>query len=315
MLNSFIVGETCWTTHPLIPSREGIKGWVNEHCISSIKTKVSKEVNSVIFKSNAGSIRFSNNVLIRKGYCIRCLFLILLTSLFPLYGYGEIGSKTELSVKSLLKRMDKAIDPTGVLTDSCTRITEAMVYIPSQNFKANVIIKFKMPDKLLIKTKLKDGKCVIQAYNGKIGWNFTEGEKKHKISGKELDSFRLNVGLEACRKNWYSLFRKMEIKENNVKIGEHECYELICYPKKEFNSNTPVIFYIDKKKYLIRKMELSVFSVAGIFHETILVDKYKSFDNVLIPVDTKTNILGTEVLYKINQCTFNEDIRDNEFNF
>jgi hypothetical protein len=62
-------------------------------------------------------------------------------------------------------------------------------------------------------------------------------------------------------------------------------------------------------------MELSVFSTAGIIPETIFVDKYKNFDNVLIPVETKTNILGTDVLYKINQCIFNEDISDNEFNF
>ena len=246
---------------------------------------------------------------------VKYIFSVLAFLFFVFYGYGAVENNTEISVEVLLRRMEKAIDPTGTLTDSYTRITRGVMCMPLQKFKANVIIKYKNPDKLLIKTTLEDGKYIVQAYNGKTGWKSSSGKKPVKMEGKELDSFRLGTALEGSQSRWYSLFRKMEIKKTDEKIGIYDCYKLTCYPKKEYNTSIPVVFYVDNKEYLIRKMELSVFSAVGIIAETIFVYKYKNFDNVLIPVETRTNVLKADVLYKISQCIFNENISDSEFNF
>ena len=187
--------------------------------------------------------------------------------------------------------------------------------MPMQKLKAEVLLKYKSPNKLLIKTTIPGKKSVVQGYNGRVGWKTSYDAKPALITGAELDSLRLNVGLEAIHNNWYELFKEIKLGKSYEKVGAYDCYELLCYPKEEYHTNIPVTLYVDNKNYLIRKMKLSVFTPAGPIVETIIVDKYKRIDNVLISAETKTSILGSEMFFSTNSVKFNEEMPDTIFDF
>ncbi len=244
------------------------------------------------------------------------LLIVFVIAVISSVAYGQTDNEDTMTVDSLLVKMRKAIDPENKLAGLKTRFSEAELYMPLQKIKAKIITKYKAPDKFFVETILDDGKFAIQAYNGKIAWksnNNTEG--KVKLTGKEFDSFRFNSELESCKYQWEKLFKKIDIDKETYKVGEYQCYKLTCYPKKKYNIDTPVTFYIDNQMYLIRKMDLTVFSVAGDIPQTVLVEEYKSIDSVLISFKTKTDIFGAELILTVLKCKFNEDIDDDVFFF
>ena len=244
-------------------------------------------------------------------------YLLTFFTIFFLVGslYAETDKTDTITVDALLIKMREAIDPDNKLAEFKTRYSVAELNMPLQKIKAKIITKYKAPDKFFIETILDDGKFAIQAFNGKIAWKSDNSGNKVKLTGKEFDSFRFSSELEACKCRWGELFKTMVLGKNKYEVGKYHCYKLTCNPKEKYNIDTPVIFYVDDNEYLTRKMELTVFSIVGDILQTVYVEEYENIDSLLIPVKTKTDIFGAEMFLTVLKCKFNEDIKDEVFNF
>ena len=94
----------------------------------------------------------------------------------------------------------------------------------------------------------------------------------------------------------------MELSACRVNDSEN-FYKLVCYPRE--HRDEPVIFYVDQKTFLIRKM-VTAFSIKGIKinYETV-INRYSLRDGIRMPEETVSNLNGITsksklVDYKIN---------------
>ena len=249
------------------------------------------------------------------NYRIKLASFIVLLSLLSFFSYGNNTHTDKISVGILLEKMRLAVDPENKLSSIKSKVTTGTLYMPLQKIKADITTKFKAPNKYSIKTIINNKTISIQAYNGQYAWKKIQDSKPTKILGRELDSFKLSVGLESIQRNWYALFDKIVITNKNKKINNYLCYQITCYPKKEFKIESPYIFYVDQDSFLLRRMDVTVFSSGVNIFEKIIIDKYKTIDKIMIPIKTRTNILGADVLFAIKNIEFNININNSEFDF
>lgn len=219
-----------------------------------------------------------------------------------------------LTIATIIKKMRASVDPTGKLNKVNTRIVEGVVTMPEQKIYANVITKYKLPNKFLITTTFQDGTKEIQAFDGQIAWKSAKGQTV-KLNGPEFNYFKFSALMECFRDNWNEIFSSFELSHKLYGIKGVECYRLACIPKKEFNIDDPIIIYLDNKLFLIRKMVITEYSAIGKLKEHIYSGDYKKMNGILVSTKTETSVFGGKVVLTINKITLGKDISDSEFAF
>jgi len=221
----------------------------------------------------------------------------------------------KISPKDLIAKMEKATDPLGLLSKASSKATTGELVMPVQKIKMNVSLIFKSPNMLYIKSVFSDGKYGIQAYNGKVAWEFdSETAAPAIMTGRERDYFIFNAMLEAPGgKVWENLFSQFELSGSYKKIGEYECYVLTCTPKNKYNIKKPIILYIDNKDFLLRCLDMDICSEGTLINEQIYVGKYENIHGVNVAVETRTDIMGAEIEYFINTFNLNNNVDSSIF--
>jgi outer membrane lipoprotein-sorting protein len=242
----------------------------------------------------------------------RILYFVAMSALlitFSGIAFANVSDRPDFDV--LIKKVQEATDPQDITLNLKTKVQTGVIDMPAQKFKANTTVEYALPDKCRITAKLSNGETNVQIINGNKGWELKDG-KVRVISGEELNYLIFNTRLDSFRANWKTLFSKITF-EKDQKVSDRDCYVLKCTPAKEFGIDTTVVFYVDKKDFLIRKTEMSAYSQAGVLREVVVVNEYKKMDKVMVPVVTQTDILGAKIVYVITSVEFNSKLSDSLF--
>lgn len=216
----------------------------------------------------------------------------------------------------ILTKVQEAIDPTGKLARVETKTTEGTLEMPLQKVKAEVKSYFKKPDKYRIDTTFEDGTKEIWSFDGSKVWKWSSTSNKvEEIEGLDRGSFILNARLETPdMREWpEKAFASMSVDDKTLKIDEYDCIRLVCKLKDEFGFKEPMVFYVDKAKYLIRRMDMPASMGGKELEQTVKIKNYRIEDGVLFPSMIKSSIFGAEIDYQIKDIRFNESIEDSLF--
>ena len=222
-------------------------------------------------------------------------------------------SKTEVepAVAEIISSVQKATDPEGITLKMKTKFQKGVVDMPAQKFKANTEVLYSYPDKCRIYSKLSNGQEAVQVVNGDKAWEIKDG-KVRIINGEELSYLIFNIKLDSFRANWKTLFKKI-ILEKDQKVDGKLCYVIKCIPEVKYNIKTDVVFYIDKKSYLVLRTDMSAYSQAGILREKIYVLNYENMSGVMVPEKTETDIFGAKIVYTVTEVKFNKSVDSSKF--
>jgi len=215
----------------------------------------------------------------------------------------------------LIEKIKKATDPFGKLEKNNTKTTEGEVIMPCQKIRASVKTFFKKPCKFMVETHFPNGKIEKGGYDGKTVWKKPfNSEKSIEVKGIDRNSFILSSYLESPDISmWYEVFSSIRLDGKIQKIGGILYYKLTCIPKPSFAIGSPVIFFIDSKNFLVKRMDISSYSNGAEIKQNILVDENKDFAGVIVPSKTKTNVMGAEIDYNITGFELNKKIDDKLF--
>ena len=242
----------------------------------------------------------------------RITFLLTLLSLLLSFCTTLFSDeKTPPTIESIINNVQKATDPLDITLNLKTKVQTGVVDMPAQKFKANVTVKYALPNKCRITSTLGNGEKIVQIINGEKAWEIKK-DKVRDIKGEELKYLIFNASLDSFRANWKEIFSNITF-EKDQDVNGRNCYVITCTPAKKFGIDTTVIFFVDKKDFLIKKTIMSAYSQAGILKESVIVDEYKEMNNVMIPVVTQTDILGAKIIYTIKNIEFNTKLDSSLF--
>lgn len=225
------------------------------------------------------------------------------------------SKQSVLTSNELIEKMRKAIDSDGKLAKADTKFTEGELIMPAQKIRASVKTFFRKPCKFVAETHFPDGTIEKGGYDGKTVWKKTFNSKKSvEIKGIDKNSFILSSYLESPDINvWYDVFSNIQLDNKLQKIDGISCYKLTCSPKAYFGIDAPVVFFINCKNFLIKRMDISLYSNGKEFRQKVLVAEYKNFDGIMVPSKTKTDVMGAEIDYNITNFKLNKKLDDKLF--
>lgn len=237
-----------------------------------------------------------------------------LKALFAALVVFTCASGKAITVDELICNMDKAEDPFGKGSSIKTMVVKGSINMPAQNMNVNVETKFKMPNSQIAKTVVPGAATVIKVFNGREGWEVSSLAGERLITGKELDNLKFSVAMDSINtvEEFKNIFSEMKFGEEAI-IGGDACYQLVCAPKKEFNTDDPIKLFIDKKTYLIRKMEKNEVSAEGIIPLSVIFEDYKDFGGMMAPVKATTEMMGMKMIMTVEKIEFNVKIDESEF--
>jgi len=225
---------------------------------------------------------------------------------------GTVFGMNDKAVDEIITKMEKAVDPENVKSKLKTQINKIEITIPAQNIKVNAIITDKFPDKTKTFSEIPGIMTSTRAYNGKTGWEYSPAAGMRDIKDKELDAMRLEMDMKNPSKSMRDVFIKIEVPDKTEKIGEFECYKFICTPKEDYNAK-PVIIFIDKNAFLVRKMEMVVDTHMGPIKMESIFDKYEKVNKLFTPMLSTIKQMGMIMQVKVIEIKNNVNIDDSEF--
>ncbi len=216
----------------------------------------------------------------------------------------------------ILDKVQMAIDPSGKLAASETKVTEGVLEMPAQKVKAEVKSYFKKPDKYRIDTIFADGAEEIRSFDGDRVWKWsTQTGKIEEVEGLDKESFVLSAKMETPDMREWSdnVFNSMSTDYTPIKVNGNECMKLVCVLKEKFGFKLPLILYIDKDSYLVQRMDMPCSMNGRELLQSIVIENYKKDGDTLFPSIIKSSIFGAEIDYRIKDIRFNESIKDSFF--
>ena len=220
--------------------------------------------------------------------------------------------KHNMSQKTLLDKMDKAVDPKGLAKKWKTLVVKMQMTVPMQQQKMSITAMYKFPDKSKGIAKMTGAPTTIQVFNGKQAWQETVGLGIQMKSGAQLAFAKFE-----CRKSNPALkpteiYEKITLDPYLYKIGEYSCYKLICALPAELNAKPSQVF-VDNKDFLIRRSVEDQLTAMGTISVSIDMEAYKMMKGIKLATTIKTNIMGIEMVGNILSLKVDKKIPDSEF--
>ena len=211
--------------------------------------------------------------------------------------WQEEPIETSMTFEELEEKMRQAFDPEnryGQLESYQQRqlvATEQLLDEPDEKF---VTAKYLKPGYFSM-TTYEDGGLTAPPVSGWIitpqgGWLVDYRKRKvDKIQPENLEILHRTVELNDFVTRIRQNSDKVELSACRVN-GEENFYKLVCYPRA--HKNDPIIYYIDQKTFLVRKMATSV-DVRGIkiSYETV-INRYSLRDGIRMPEETVSDVSG-----------------------
>jgi outer membrane lipoprotein-sorting protein len=239
----------------------------------------------------------------RRGIVVVFVFAILIS--------GMLSGMDNKSVDVLIKKMEKATDPKDICKKIKSRIIKANISMPAQQMKMEMTTINKFPDKIKVITSIPQIMEIIKVCNGKQAWEYSQATGMREITGKELGALKLQLLIDNPSSKMREVFSKITVPDEMVKVDDFECYKMICKPNDL--DLEPMIFYIDNKKYLMRKMEMIADTQMGQIPIISTFNKYKDFGDMVMATEAIVLQMGMKMVVTLTDVKNNVDIPDGEF--
>jgi outer membrane lipoprotein-sorting protein len=225
---------------------------------------------------------------------------------FSLLAFALLSPLLIFGGNDILAKLQMTVDPKGELAACETKITKGTIKMPEQKVKAEVTSYYKKPDKYRIDTILSDGKKEIRSYDGKKVLKWTSiTQETVELKGLDRDSFILNAKLQnPDMREWEKeIFSSVNGDKEKVK----------CALKDGYGFKSPIILYIGKNNYIIRKIEMPASMGGKELMQIIEIKSYKKEGDALIAENMSSSIFGAVMDYHINDIKLNGSIEDSFF--
>lgn len=236
---------------------------------------------------------------------------IIVVFVFAMLTSGMLSAMDNKAIDALIKKIEKAVDPKGIGKKIKTLVTKANVFLPAQQMKIEVVKMNRFPDKLKMITSIPQIMEIIKVCNGKQAWEYSQATGMRKSTGKELEALKFQILMHNPSTTYREIFSKITVPDELVKVDDFECYKMTCKPK-DFELK-PIVFYIDNKTYLMRKMEMTVDTQMGPIPVISNLKKYKDFGGVFMATEITTLQMGIKTVITLTDVKYNVDIPDSEF--
>ncbi len=234
------------------------------------------------------------------------LFVTIFAFSFAMY------AQNPMSVDELEKKMEKAVDPSGKLKTTTTRIMTATLLIKQQGISANTIIKSKKPHKSQVISIIPNMMTEVKVFNGETGWVYSNMTGVRQILGAELASIKLQGKMDDPEAKLTEIFQSVTIEKEKIKTGNFTCYKLVCTPKEEDGKNQMTI-YVDDEKYLTRQIDMIIVTEMGAIPSITVLEDYKKSNDILFPYKMTSKVLGMDMIVTIDKIELDVPIKDSEF--
>lgn len=230
--------------------------------------------------------------------------LMLIGVIFIFTGCQSVFSP---EVDDLLCKMQKKIDPQGKLPGITSKIVDGTFRCNSKDEGATISIKVQNPTMLRFDVIIPGDVSIIKAYDGKNGWEYSTKTGYKEFKGDELEDIKFQAAFLNPTTRYEDIFASITIDGEDNVMGQM-CYKLICKPKKEYDS-PPIIMYIDKESYLLRKrVETKGNTSANSFTVSTIMNDYKSYDGILVPQTLISKVYDKLMEFEVTSVRWNEDI-------
>lgn len=217
-------------------------------------------------------------------------------------------AEDDMTVDRLIKLCDQAVDPSGVLKKTDTYILKRKLMMFGIE-SGSVVQSFKSPNKSKSITFINGQRYAEQICDGEKAWTIDSSGQAKEISGKELASVKLLNSISDPKRNLMDVFSKFGLSETTE--DDQVFYKLVCHPNNL--ELAPVIYYISKDDYLVKRMDTKVWSNG---QEIPIISKIKNYTEVAqvkIAEVTELVSMGISQMFILEDYQLNPTIDDSEF--
>ena len=138
---------------------------------------------------------------------------------------------TKKAVDELVVKMEKAVDPEDSAKNIKTQVNKLEINMPAQKIKMNVTATDKYPNKSRTVTEIPGMMRIFRVYDGTKAWEYSKAMGLREITGKELDSIKLEMALKNPKNKMRDIFSDIQVPDKTEKVGKFNCYKLTCTPR------------------------------------------------------------------------------------
>jgi outer membrane lipoprotein-sorting protein len=222
---------------------------------------------------------------------------------------SENSAKDE-TAESIVSKIHKATDVSGERESINSAL---LVYNSGTGDKdeSEVTLKIRKDGKFRLEVR-RDNKLMVKAYDGKSGWEYTTDKGLRVLEGNELNELKFQSVYMVPDFDFYRLFAKVELA-GDKKVAGVDCWELVCTPKAEFESQ-PVIICVNKSNYLITKTIEQLDVKDKVVEIVTFLGDYENIDGIMtaqLMISQIDNSKLAEV--KLVKAEWNVKFADSEF--
>ncbi len=222
---------------------------------------------------------------------------------------ASVGAQEE-TADGILAKVSKAADPSGAMKGITTMVMTSKI-VSRANQPGTMVVKMKFPDMIRIEGKTTD-ETLIRAFNGKIGWEYTNKGGFRELKGKELDTLKFQAAFHISpNTNFKEVFSKVTLA-GEESLGETACHKLVAEPVPAFNMQ-PITLFVDKKTNMLVKTDESHNTRDGLLEVSSFFVDYKSMDGVMMPMCIISDIGGKVLEVNVEDINWNEPIDPSYF--
>ncbi len=238
----------------------------------------------------------------------------LLTAFFAICGCAAAPAPIQNDVSpeekaEFIKAMSKAAAPNGRQIKSMRLTYDAE--LPAQKIKMKVITAFKAPDKLRLESRIPNMPAMLEIFDGKEGWNVTEGLGVKKKTGRELMFIKLQTLMNNPATMLNFIFKEIKMEQEPVTVNGKKCRRLVC---TWITSDIPPIeIFVGSDDKLVYRTILTVPTAMGDVNSVTDFSKYKNFDGLVMPSFQQSTALGMKTSAKLIKCELDIPLDDKLF--
>ena len=220
--------------------------------------------------------------------------------------------KHDMTLKVLLDKMEKAEDPKGLAKKWKTVELKMQLSVPMQNVKVKVVSYHKYPLKSKTISMIPGMPKQIEVFDGKNAWKMTEGIGVQTLTGKRLEFAEFVAKKSNPALKLTEVYEKVTLDPYKYKLGEFNCYKLICQPPKSLGL-PPSVTLVDDKKFLARQSQEYHLTEMGTVPVVITLDGYKMLADTMQATKVNMNMMGIQMIGTLVSLTPDVKIPDSEF--
>lgn len=211
-------------------------------------------------------------------------------------------------VEEALRRLEQALGDKEATKNITSRVTKSHVEISTNGISYDVVTTQKSPGRILVEQDIPGVGPMMQGFDGKIGWAWSEMQGYRELKGAELIQIATMSSLTPRSLSDDAPLRRI-VREENGPDGHH----LLVVNLANIAGNIGV-FYFDVETGLLAKVETVVQAgPGGMMKVEMNLSDYREVDGVTLAFAQEVINPAVRMLTKVLTVKHNVDLPDEMF--